>query len=66
MPFMVKSVLTPFFISTPTSKVEGVNQMITTMHHTLKLFKESMQSAQDWAKFYKDKNCTPQEFEVND
>jgi hypothetical protein len=45
--------------------VEGVNKMITTMHHTLKLVKERMQSAQDQAKFYKDKNCTPQEFEVN-
>jgi hypothetical protein len=40
--------------------------MITTMHHTFKLVKESMQSAQDRAKFYKDKNCTPQESEVND
>jgi len=39
--------LTPLSISTPTFKVEGVNQMIVTMQHIFKLFKESMQSAQD-------------------
>jgi hypothetical protein len=33
--------LTPIFISRPTYKVEGVNQMITTVH-VLKLVKESM------------------------
>lgn len=59
MPFMAKSALTPLSISIPTSKMEWVNQMITTMHHTLKLVNESMQSDQDRAKFYEDKNCTP-------
>ncbi len=34
-------------ISTPTSKVEGINKMIAIMQHTLRLVKESMQNAQD-------------------
>jgi len=36
------------------------------MQHTLTLVKESMKSAQDRAKFYKDKNHTLQKFEMND
>jgi len=39
--------LTPLSISTPTSKVEGINQMIAITQHTLRLVKENMQSAQD-------------------
>jgi hypothetical protein len=35
--------LTPLSISTPTSKVEGINKMIAIMQHTLRLVKESMQ-----------------------
>jgi len=58
--------LTPFFISTPTSKLEGVNEMIVNMQHTLKLVKESMQCAQEWAKFYVEKNQSPTTYEVND
>jgi hypothetical protein len=36
------------------------------MHHMLKLVKESMQNAQDWTKFYKNKISTPWDFEVKD
>jgi hypothetical protein len=39
--------LTHLFISTCTSKVERLNQMITTIQHTFQLVKESMQNAQD-------------------
>ncbi len=56
----------PFSISTPSFKVEGINQMIATMQHTLTLVKESMKSAQNGAKCYKDKNRTPKKFETND
>jgi hypothetical protein len=56
----------PLSISIPTFKMEGINQMIATMHHTLKLVKESLQSAQDQANFYAYINYTPQEFEMND
>jgi hypothetical protein len=58
--------LTPFFISTPSSKIEGVNEMIVNMQHTLKLVKESMQCAQEWAKFYVEKNQSPTTYEIND
>jgi hypothetical protein len=40
--------------------------MIATMQHTLTLVKKNMKSVQNQAKFYKDKNHTPQKFDMND
>jgi hypothetical protein len=56
--------LTPLSISMPISKI--VNEMIIDMQYTLKLVKENIESAQEQAKFYVDKNLSPREFEVND
>jgi hypothetical protein len=56
--------LTPLSISTPISKI--VNEMIINMQYTLKLVKENIESAQEQAKFYVDKNLSLREFEVND
>jgi hypothetical protein len=39
--------------------------MIVNMQHTLKLVKESMQRAREWAKFYVEKNQSPTTYEVN-
>jgi hypothetical protein len=58
--------LTPLSISTPTSKVEGINKMIAIMQHTLRLIKESMHVHKIKLYFTWKKICTPQEFEVND
>ncbi len=55
--------LTPIFISTPTSKIEGVNEMID-VQYILKLIKENMQNAQKWAKFYANINQNPNFFEI--
>jgi hypothetical protein len=48
--------LTPLSISTPISKMEGLNEMIIDMQYTLKLVKKSIENAQEQAKFYADKN----------
>ncbi len=48
--------LTPLSISTPISKIEGVNEMIINMQCTLKLVKESIENAQEQVKFYANKN----------
>jgi len=56
--------LTPLSISMPISKI--VNEMIIDMQYTLKLVKENIESAQEQAKFYVDKNLSLGEFEVND
>ncbi len=58
--------LTPLSISTPISKIEGVNEMIINMQCTLKLVKESIENAQEQVKFYANKNWNPREFEVNE
>ncbi len=58
--------LTPLSISTPISKMEGLNEMIIDMQYTLKLVKKSIENAQEQAKFYADKNWSPREFVINE
>jgi hypothetical protein len=47
IPPLKQAHLTPLPISTPISKIKGVNEMIVKMQYILKLVKNKMQSAKE-------------------